>query len=39
MPSNNILINYTISYEVHDDKMPELIQRLRKKGQKAKKAK
>jgi hypothetical protein len=35
MPSNNILINYTISCEVHDDKMPKLIKWLEKNQQKA----
>lgn len=38
MPSNNILINHTISYEVHDDKMPKLMKWLRENQQKTVKA-
>lgn len=34
MPSNNILINHTISCEVHDDKMPELMEWLEQNEQK-----
>jgi phage antirepressor YoqD-like protein len=33
MPSNTILINYTKSYEIHNDKMPELMKWLRENGQ------
>jgi len=34
MPSNNTLINYTISYEVNDDEMLQLMKWLKENGQK-----
>ncbi len=34
MPSNNILINYVLSYEVNNKDMPKLIEWLEGKGYK-----